>query len=254
MKKLILASAFIAAGTFVSAQCTPNQLYADSVYGVWPDTTSNFMPGVVGEFYSDTLNILVPSDASLIDPTYPNIVVVDSIHLVGVDGLPAGINVICNSHTSNSCTFLSTVLGCGLLEGTPTQAGTFPLVLNVRGFATVPFLGQQEVDLSFTGYQLVISDNGTGIIGHGVAGISGVRNVPNPFATRTNIEFTSGRAGTARVRVVNLVGVELWNELVQAKVGVNRVPFDGGQRPAGVYLYNIESGSNSYTGRMAVQR
>lgn len=249
---LVLATALFAGS--VSAQCTPDPLYADSVYGVWPDTTTNFMPGVMGQFYSDTLNIIVPSSAALIDPTYPEVVVVDSIQLVSVTGLPPGIGIYCNSQTSASCTYLSNTLGCGLLEGTPTQQGTFPLTLDVLAWTTVPFLGTQSVPVSFGGYEIVIADVGTGLVAHTASGISGVRNVPNPFASRTIIEFSSSKAGSARIRVFNLVGEEMWDEVVQTKAGVNRVPFEGAQLPAGVYLYKIESGVSTYTGRMALQR
>lgn len=255
MKKLLLISTFTAAGTIASAQCTPNPLYVDSVFGVWPDTTTNFIPGVVGQFYSDTLNLIVPASASDIpaDPPYPALSL-DSIQLVGVSGLPPGISVLCNSQTSASCTYLPTMLGCGLLEGTPTQAGTFRLTLNVLGWATIPFLGVQSVPVSFAGYEIVITDVGTGLATHAASGISGVRNVPNPFASRTTIEFSSGRAGSARIRVFNLVGEEMWDEMVQTKAGMNRVLFEGAQLPAGVYLYKIESGGSTYTGRMALQR
>ncbi len=73
MRKALLSIVVVLASFSASAQCTPNQLYADSVYGVWPDTTENFMSGVVNMFYSDTLNILVPTDAGLIDPNFARI-------------------------------------------------------------------------------------------------------------------------------------------------------------------------------------
>lgn len=254
MKKLLLFPAFALLGSMASAQCTPNQLYADSVFGVWPDTTANFSPGVIGQFYSDTLNMIVPSSASAIDPTYPSFVVVDSIQLAGVLGLPPGINIQCNSQTSAPCTYLANVLGCGLLEGIPTQTGTFPLTLDVRAYVSVPLLGTQEVPVSFGGYEIVITDNNTAVVNLSAAGLSSVRNVPNPFASRTTIEFNASKAGSARIRVFNLVGEEMWGEVIQTKMGVNRVPFDGAQLPAGVYLYKIESGASAYTGRMALQR
>jgi Secretion system C-terminal sorting domain len=255
MKKLLLLTTFAFSGALASAQCTPDPFYADSVFGVWPDTTENFMPGVVGLLYSDTLNLIVPANSGDIpaDPPYPSFPL-DSIQLEGVSGLPPGISVICNSQTAAECTYLPTQLGCGLLQGTPTQTGTFPLTLDVRAWATIPFLGVQSIPVSFDGYEIVISDNTTAVLSLTNSGLSNVRNIPNPFASRTMIEFNAGKAGEARIRVFNLVGEEMWSEVVQTKVGQNRVPFDGAQFPAGVYLYKIESGSNTFTGRMALQR
>ena len=57
MKKALLAANLVVSAAAANGQCTPNQLYADSIYGVWPDTTENFASGVLNSFYSDTLNI-----------------------------------------------------------------------------------------------------------------------------------------------------------------------------------------------------
>lgn len=248
---LLLATAFAVDAS--QAQCTPDPLYADSVFGVWPDTTENFINGFVGLFYSDTLNLIVPTNASDIpaDPPYPAITI-DSIQLAGVSGLPPGLSVSCNSQTAGPCTYLPSVLGCGLIEGIPTQAGIYELTLDVVAWFT--FIFPQSLPASFGGYEIVVEEVGTGVFEVASAGLANVRNVPNPFASRTTIEFQAGRSGEARVRVFNLVGEELWSHTVQSKVGINKVHFEGGDLPAGVYLYKIESGSNSYTGRMALQR
>ena len=68
MKQLVLTLAAAALTTAAAAQCTPDPLYADSVFGVWPDTLENFKPGMVNVFYSDTLNLIIPTDANSLDP------------------------------------------------------------------------------------------------------------------------------------------------------------------------------------------
>lgn len=251
MKKTLLCLVTVLSGIGASAQCTPNPLYTDSIFGVWPDTTENFAAGVLGQFYSDTLNLLIPQDAEQIDPDYPA-VDIDSIQLVTVQGLPPGLAINCNSQTAGPCTYLPSQLGCGLIEGTPTATGTYPIQLDVLAWFT--FLFPQSQAVSFTGYEIVVADNNTAVIGLSNAGITNVRNVPNPFTARTTIEFASGKAGLARVRVFNLVGEEMWDEMIQTKVGPNKVLFDGASFPEGVYLYKIEAGTESYTGRMALQR
>lgn len=256
MRRTLLCAAFTLVGAWAAAQCTPDPLYADSVFGVWPDTTENFRAGVLSQFYSDTLNIIVPSNASQIpaDPPYPALPL-DSIQLLGVNGLPPGLAVLCNSQTPASCTYLPEMLGCGLIEGTPTAVGSYPLELNVRAWSTVQIVVPIPVsqDITFGGYEIVITDGSTSIV-NVVPGLSGVRNVPNPFAARTSIEFQSGSAGIARVRVFNMVGEEIWDQSVQVKAGSNKLTFDGSDLPTGVYLYKIQSGGESFTGRMALQR
>lgn len=256
MKKAILLLMGVLGLGSAQAQCTPDPLYADSVYGVWPDTTENFKAAFLGQFYSDTLNLIVPANASDIpaDPPYPAIAI-DSIQLLGVAGLPGGLSIICNSQTAAECTYLPTQLGCGLIEGEPTAVGSYPLELTVRAWFTLPFpFGVQYEDITFGGYDIIVSEDNTGIATNSAVGLANVRNIPNPFTTRTSIEFQVGRAGDARLRVFSLVGEEMWHQTIQAKAGVNKVTFEGGDLPAGVYLYKIESGSDTFTGRMALQR
>ncbi|MBL7940547.1 MAG: T9SS type A sorting domain-containing protein [Flavobacteriales bacterium] len=252
MKKIFFALVGVLGLTSAHAQCTPDPQFAGEDFGVWPDTIADFAPGIVGQFYSDTLNLMVPALASSIPstPPYPPFPI-DSIQLVSVEGLPPGLSVDCNSQTAGPCTYLPTILGCGLIEGTPTTVGTYPVVLNVLAWFTL--IGPTSEAASFDGYEIVITSN-TGIASIAPMGLGSVRNVPNPFASRTTIEFQVGRTGDATVRVFNMVGEELWTQRVQAKAGANKVVFEGGELPAGVYLYKVESGSETYTGRMALQR
>src|SRR5690606_35268280 len=102
--------------------------------------------GMVGVAYSDTLHILVPTDASLIIPGLP--FTIDSVAMVQVSGLPPGITVNCNSQTGAPCTYLTAQVGCGLLEGMPLQAGTFDMEIEVLAYVQV-FGSTQEMPYSF---------------------------------------------------------------------------------------------------------
>lgn len=251
MKHALLAACLLTAGLRATAQCTPNPLYADSVFGVWPDTTENFIGGMVGVFYSDTINIIIPSSSTDVDPSLPP-QTIDSVQFNGIDNLPPGLAVHCNSQTGGPCTLLPHQLGCGLIEGTPTQAGSYDLVLNVTAYVT--FLGfPTGLPYAFQGYNITIAGT-AGVNDLAPVSLGQVQNVPNPFANRTTIEFSLNRGATARIKVFNLVGEELWRETVQAKSGVNRVPFEAARMESGVYLYKVEAGDRMFTGRMVVSR
>ena len=184
MKRTFLSAVIALATLGASAQCTPDPLYADSIFGVWPDTLENFADGMVGMFYTDTLNLLIPVSAQDIDPGYPAIDI-DSVQMTGVSGLPPGLAIICNSQTGAACTYLPTVLGCGLIEGTPTTAGSYPMTIDVLAWFT--FFGTaQSFPTSFTGYEITIAP-ATAINEVNAALLSGSRNTPNPFAGLTNI-------------------------------------------------------------------
>lgn len=248
MKQGILVVGFFIGTASAMGQCVPNQLYADSVYGVWPDTTENFAPGVLNVFYSDTLNILVPSDAGLVDPDFSG-VTIDSVALVSVDGLPAGLSVNCNSQTAAPCTFLSNQLGCGLIEGTPTTAGVYDITINVIAYA---FAGFVQVEQPFSGYQIVIAEDNSGLLALSSVKPMDVRAVPNPAVGNTSFLFNLSRSAKARVQVFNLVGEKLWDRSVAGKQGTNSVNFDVTDLESGVYLYTVEAAGHTHTGRLVV--
>ena len=102
MKKLLLPVAFLVMAASAMAQpCIPNPLYADSVFGVWPDTTDNFMPGILGIPYFQELNLIVPVAAQDINPTFPA-VNIDSVVFNGISNLPPGLAVACASQDRKS--------------------------------------------------------------------------------------------------------------------------------------------------------
>jgi len=245
---LILAVALSTGSAF--AQCIPNALYADSVFGVWPDTATDFRSGVLNTFYSDTLNMMIPNNSGEIvpDTSLP----LDSVQLVSISGLPPGLSVVCNSQTAASCTYLPQILGCGLIEGIPTAVGTYPLIINVNVWFLLGF--PQQLPYEFSGYEIVINEDNVGVPLNSAISLANVRNVPNPFNARTTIEFAVARTGDAKVRVYNMVGEEIWSQKMLAKAGQNKVIFEGNDLPAGVYLYKVDCGNETYTGRMALQR
>ena len=252
MKQTLLALVLSIATIGAYAQpCTPNPLYADSVFGVWPDTTENFMAGQIGIPYSQDLNLIVPVSAQDIDPTFPA-VNIDSVVFNGVSGLPAGLVVQCASQTPAPCIYLPTILGCGVINGTPSEAGLFELTLDVTGYFTL-FGSAVPYPLTFTGYRIFILDP-TGIADVGPVGLNSVKNVPNPFSTRTNIEFQLLRANDVKLRIFNLLGEELYSLRTAGRAGVNRIPFESTTLQEGVYLYKVESGGEMFTGRMMLNR
>ncbi|MCB0790249.1 MAG: T9SS type A sorting domain-containing protein [Flavobacteriales bacterium] len=250
MRNLLLA--FILAGTTiqVAGQCIPNPAYQDSVFGVWPDTLEGFAHANLNVFYSDTLNMKVPSDGGEIDPQFAG-VFIDSVQFNGVSGLPPGLGILCNSQTPAPCTYLTNILGCGLIEGVPTQMGEFPLTFNVTAFTVV--VGQTiGVPYQFTGYKIIVDPDNTGIAEVNGPVLDDVHNVPNPFADRTTIEFRLARAGAVHLKVFNLIGEQLREAEMYGKPGVNRMLFNADGLEDGIYLYKLEADRTSFTGRMVL--
>lgn len=246
-KTLTLAAVIAAFGA--QAQCVPNALYADSVYGVWPDTTENFANGVINVFYSDTLDILVPADAGLVDPAFDGFTI-DSVALDDVTNLPPGLSVSCNSQTSAPCTFLSSQLGCGLIEGVPTQLGTFSIELAVTAYTNLAGF-VIPVPQTFSGYEITITENNTAVVGLR-AEAAAFRMLPNPADKRATLEFTLNRPGQARIRLFNLVGEQMRSTVVEGRAGLNTLPMDVGTLESGIYICKLQVGGRTNTMRLVV--
>jgi hypothetical protein len=184
MKKLLLVATVALVSTLqLNAQsCTPGANYADSTYGVWPDTTQNFPPAAVGVFYSTDLNFKVPDEVTAEvagnDPIAQGVIgsAIQDFTVTGVTGLPAGIDYACNI---SSCTYAGGSNGCANLYGTTNTAGTFPITIDVEAtvlIAIIPGLPPTPlpVPTSFSGYKLIV----------GFAGL--IEGVLEPIAVHPN--------------------------------------------------------------------
>jgi len=122
IKPLLLTAAgllFISAAA--TAQCTPNPLYADSTFGVWPDTTTN-LPCAFGDQsagYNAVIDIKTLTDTAVsltISGIPLNLTAyIEKFRINDVEGLPIGFTYIPNTNewTNNGAApdFIS-VRGC----------------------------------------------------------------------------------------------------------------------------------------------
>ena len=143
MKKLLLSVLAVASFSFASnaQSCTPNALYADSAYGVWPDTTTNLPGAIQNVFYSTNLDFAVPSTVTAelagSDPTAQAFIgsTINSFTVTSVDGLtPVSLQYVCSS---SNCQYPGGAHGCANVYGTPTQTGSYPLTINITANLTV---------------------------------------------------------------------------------------------------------------------
>jgi len=69
---------------------------------------------------------------------------------------------------------------------------------------------------------------------------------PNPFNSRTVLNFSCGQTGKTRISVYNLSGRELLSMDVMLTTGMNRVVIDGDCLGGpGVYFVRVESGDKT---------
>lgn len=240
MKKLLLSILTLTALNFaVSAQsCTPGANYADSTYGVWPDTTQNFPPGLVNVFYSTDLNFKVPSTVTAevagSDPTAQGFIgsPIQGFVVNGVGGLPTGFDYACNLA---NCSYAGGANGCANVFGTNGTAGTYPLTIDITAtvLVTIPFLGEQavEVPTSFSGYRIVLGTAGT--IEQIIAPIT---VSPNPSSTNITIEGVTASMKASSISITNIEGKAI---ATKSMVGNVNTTFDVSNLNSGIYFVNV---------------
>lgn len=118
---LLTAAGLLFYSAAATAQCTPNPLYADSTFGVWPDTTTN-LPCAFGDQsagYNAVIDIKTLTDTTVsVDLQGNNFVIeayIEKFRINAVEGLPSGFTFIPNvnewTNTGTSPNF-SSVQGC----------------------------------------------------------------------------------------------------------------------------------------------
>ncbi len=270
MKQFLLVCLFtVCAFAQINAQfCEPNQMYADSVFGVYPppyDTLT--MTGGISESacinspYTFQLTFRIPEEIMI--PSPPITAEVNSIQVTGITGLPEGMAMACNPPT---CIFTpDDVLGCAVIYGTANNTnapGEYPLELqgtvstNIADidFATLfAFLGTGSYTLTLeeegspdcfvsTSVDEYLNDHMT------------VTTAPNPFVDRTNITINSDVNETLQFNVTNLLGEVVHSESVRIVDGENNIEFDGSYLANGIYHFTFSNGDAALTQKVVLAR
>ena len=265
MKHSTLLSALFCTALFfgahtVLAQCEADFDFGKDDYGVSPDATQGeqFDTAYVDEPYYDVMHVLVPIDASSIDPELPagapidsiimaSVVLTDTITLLTYSLEDIGLSVQCNNNgdSSNPCTFLGGDQYCASIEGTPTQAGVFGLTLTVNGWTTI-FSIPIAQEIVYDNYILdVVGPDGVGELARESFAI-----YPNPTSEVAELTWTGFHGSANKITVRDLTG-----RAVQTNVG----PFNGSfsfvvsDWNDGVYFVTIEGNAWATTRRLIVQ-
>jgi hypothetical protein len=127
MKKLFFALFFTATLMANAQLCTPDTTI--KVPGFYP---SQLADGAVGTPYNQTVMILSFKDTSAVVGGSKQKVTIDSLKLTKVIGLPTGMGYVCYEPR---CIYLPSAVRCIKLNGTPNQAGLFPLKFAVTAYA-----------------------------------------------------------------------------------------------------------------------
>ena len=247
MKKLLLLLFAVSTYNLFISQCTPDPLYADSTWGIWPDEQSNFISGDIGVAYQQIVNFKIPSDAGDIDSTFAG-TPVDSVVLTGVTNLPPGILYSCNVP---SCTWYGDSAGCASISGMPTTNGSFQITLEITGWVTI-FFNPFPQNFTYDGYVINIGPVGIDSYHLTTNTLKLDNAIPNPANNECKIQFVSGKNRSVNYKLTNLLGEIIERRTVDAVRGVNDILFNTTFLQNGVYMYSISDGSQQLTKRLIV--
>jgi len=82
----------------------------------------------------------------------------------------------------------------------------------------------------------------------------GVSNAPNPFSTKTVVNYTSKISGLVDFKVYNNVGALMHEEVLNSILGPNRFEFNATNLIDGVYFYTIGDEQSATPNKMIVKR
>lgn len=278
MKRSLLILTFTVTAFFTNAQqCTPNALYQDSVYNIWPDTIQNLPHAMQGVYYYTQIDLKTPTtiieaaggDSSIttIDTLSTSFYVgdwpVDSMIMVETIGAPSGIVLDCNTP---NCTYEGDVVGCANVYGTTNDpVGVYPItiVVNVYTHGSITVFGIPiaiETDLyeatgayeTIEGYNIVVN-SATGVETFHEDNFVLFQNTPNPSVKNTEIKFNSASPENIIFKIYNLLGEEIESQFISSFQGLNIINLNTSSYSEGIYLYSINNGNQVLTKRMVVK-
>lgn len=208
----------------LNAQCSPNFIYtALGIPGVYPPSQLvDLSDGDVGYSYSDVLTIVTVEDTTMDVASLLPATVVVAMNLAGIStimnvdvnystydlsGLPNGMSYQCSDI---NCQYAPSIDGCMLIDGTPTEGGSFIVnvnqTLNIQIPSITTLFSGMAVDLpsiSVAEYNLFI-DGTTNI----VENQSLEMFFPNPTVNTTSIELDN----LSNIEVYNILGEKVFSE------------------------------------------
>ena len=242
-----------------NAQCEPDFDFGEAEWGASPDPSvgDQFDTAYVDTPYADIFHVLVPTDASAIDPLFAlpldsvvllTTVLTDTTTLEVVSLTDIGLDIVCNNlgGSPDPCTLISGAQYCASIEGTPSTAGVYQMTLQVEAFVTV-FGVPVAQPYEFSGYILdVIGENTP----DGISEVNTTQwNVyPNPATDQFSI---TGLPSMGALIISDLSG-RIMSDYELRNVPANGV-FDAYDWSNGMYVVHVVSDGKRSTKRLLIQ-
>jgi hypothetical protein len=245
---LTLAFTFVGA----QAQCIPDPQF--TIAGIYPDSATGLPNAMVGQAYNEVITIIAPLDTTGSVGTITVPVIVQTIELTNVTGLPASFSYDC---ANSNCTFSGGATSCAVLSSSsPTIAeiGSHQIIFNTTTTVTVPSLGNiTQTQDDIIDYYYINVSNATSVINQFNNFTFELKDVfPNPVNSNSKIQFISGNTADIVFTVFNHLGEKIEEKNIAATRGINDIEISANDYANGMYLYSINNGVQIVSKRMIV--
>lgn len=275
MKKIYFSILTLIGSLTVVAQTVPTcsldaSFIASPKIGVWPDSATNFIAGVVGQPYVQNLTIKVPKDTvssgvtfcfnrfELTTPTANNYNLPPGLQIGSSTSALANGTV----NAAPSLKFPGNANNCASIFGTPTTAGTYTLNLKVQPYVT-PSAGSCSSSPNVSGgsaltaaqtlnYYIIKITAPVGVKEIGKDKFGVMQNQPNPFSGLTKIKYYVEDQDAATLTVYNTLGAIVHQETVKTAVGENTFEVNAANWTSGMYIYTVKYKNTLDTKRLMV--
>ena len=249
LRNILMCISLFAVSISVQAQsCTPNN---DTVPGITPDTLQTAYKGVP---YQQVIYFRLPHDTSVMIGPYLVPLIIDSLLIDSVKGLPSTFSYGCN--TSN-CVVYGGSNGCAVISGTASESdiGVHPLQVFIRTHVS-DTLGTPVgfVPDTVAGYFLHV-EFAIGIPDFVFANDFSLGKIfPNPSISNLNVPYYLPVSGKVLISVLNLEGRTYYQRSFPAKHGYNLNEVDVSSFPEGIYLVRVEFEGNSLFSKLQLMK
>ncbi len=233
-------------------QCNPNPPF--TAPGIYPplgsarvnDTIYLLPLASTNSAYSQTVDIVVPTDSTISFGGGSITADIDSMRLIDVLNTPNWLTHVCDN---SLCAWLGGSNGCINFSGTaPASEDTVLMVGRIEAFANLGTFGQLAD--TFNVYIQVITSNSVSIEEED---LNEPRIGPNPVTSQLTIKFPPRASGSWKFELLDITGRTVHSSSgasngSQGEVNINR---DGW--PEGLYLYRLHLNGDVHTGRLIVR-
>lgn len=287
LKKLLTVVAVVAISAFAAnaqAPCQNDPIYADSSAGIWPDSATGLPKACLNQDYNAIIQVKTLTDTSVTFQGIPVQLKVKALKILDVVGEPAGFVVAANYNDPNGYWLnggadpnWTPVQGCVLISATandvnaaagggPNSDGIYPIDVYVDVLAKgnpIPATYTWVSTLGTPPYGAAIKYSSYRVVVDVCNGIS-VQDAlsqskfdvapayPNPFSSTTTIEYNNVKEENIDFNVYNMVGALVYSNKYQSEAGKNIILFDGSKLSAGMYVYTVSNGKETFTRKMTI--